>query len=186
MFVNRPVAGDPVVRGLVPAVDDDRVEAVMTRVCPQCGFDFALGEAAALDVVANAPSRFAHAFAGREGPRYGAAGTWSPREYLWHVIDVLRHGTENFWMLALDPDAGLGPWREHDLMAARSASPMSVRVGLWALAVGVGEWNRSAHEAPPDVSAWHPDQGWVNRGHVLRWTAHELVHHEADIRWGLA
>jgi hypothetical protein len=162
------------------------VEAVMTRVCPLCGFDWGLADGAALDVVAHAPSLYSHAFAGREGPRYGAAGSWSPREYLWHVVDVLRHATENFWMLAVDPDSGFAPWRGHDLMAARSASPMSVRVGLWAVAVAAGEWTRAAHEAPPDVSAWEPDQGWVNRGHVLRWTAHEIVHHEYDVRWGLS
>ena len=157
----------------------------MTRVCPQCGFDWGLVDGVALEVVGHAPSLYSSAFAGREGARYGAAGFWSPREYLWHVVDVLRHGTENLWTLAVDPDAGFAPWREHDVMAARSASPMSVRVGLWALAVAVGEWNRAAHEAPPDVASWEPDQGWVNRGHVLRWTAHEVVHHERDIRWGL-
>ena len=111
----------------------------MTRVCPLCGFDWGLTDAVALDLVAHAPSLYARAFAGREGARYGAAGSWSPREYLWHVVDVVRHATENFWMLAADPDAGFAPWREHDLMAARSASPMSVRVGLWAAAVASGE-----------------------------------------------
>jgi hypothetical protein len=162
------------------------VEAVMTRVCPLCGFDWGLADGVALDVVAHAPSLYSRAFAGREGPRYGAAGSWSPREYLWHVVDVLRHATENLWMLALDPDGGFAPWREHDVMASRSASPMSVRVGLWAVAVAAGEWTRAFHGAPPDVSAWDPDQGWVNRGHVMRWTAHEVVHHEYDVRWGLS
>ena len=162
------------------------VDTVMTRVCTQCGFDWSLSDQEALEVVATASGRYSRAFAGREGARYGAAGTWSPREYLWHVVDVLRHGTENLWMLGVDPDAGFTPWREHDMMAARSASPMSVRVGLWALAVASGDWTRGVHEAPPDVSAWHPDMGWVNRGHVLRWSAHEVVHHEMDVRWGLA
>jgi hypothetical protein len=167
-------------------VDDDGMSAVMSRACPQCGFDWALGDQSALDVVANAPSRYSIAFGRREGARYGAAGTWSPREYLWHLVDVLRHGTENLWMLALDPDAGFTPWRRHDVMSARSPSPMSVRVGLWALAVASGDWTRAVHEAPPDVSSWHPDEGWVNRGYVLRWSAHEVVHHEMDVRWGLA
>jgi hypothetical protein len=166
-------------------VDDVRVEAVVTRVCPQCRFDWSLPEAVALDAIAHAPSRYARAFAGREGPRYGAAGSWSPREYLWHVIDGLRHGTESLWMLAVDANAGFTPFRQHDAMVARSASPLSVRVGTWALAVAAGEWTRAVHEAPPDVSSWHPDEGWVNRGFVVRWNAHEIVHHEMDVRWGL-
>ena len=129
-----------------------------TTVCPQCGFDWTVPDDAALDIVANAPSRYGRAFGGREGPRYGAGGTWSPREYLWHVVDGLRHAAEDLWMLAVDPDAGFTLWRQHDFMSARSPSPMSIRVGLWALAVAAGEWVRAAQEAPPDVSSWHPER----------------------------
>jgi hypothetical protein len=162
-----------------------RVEAVVTSVCSQCGFDWSLSDEAGLEVVATSPTRFAHAFSGREGPRYGVGGSWSPREYLWHVVDGLRHGTENLWMLAVDADAGFTPWRQHDVMLARSVSPLSVRVGTCALAVAAREWTRAVHEAPADISSWHPDEGWVNRAFVVRWNAHEVVHHEMDIRWGL-
>ncbi|HYJ76385.1 MAG TPA: hypothetical protein VEV65_12340 [Kineosporiaceae bacterium] len=171
-------------------MDDVEVEAVMTTtgtttVCPQCGFDWNLPDDGAADIVVNAPSRYGRAFGGREGPRYGLAGTWSPREYLWHVVDGLRHATEDLWMLAVDPDAGFAPWRQHDIMAARSSSPMSMRLGLWALAVASGEWMRGAQEAPADISSWHPEHGWVYRGWILRWSAHEVIHHEMDILWGL-
>jgi hypothetical protein len=159
--------------------------ATAATVCPQCGFDWTLPDEVAVDIVANVTGRFSRAFAGRDGPRYGLAGTWSPREYLWHVVDGLRHATEDLWMLALDPDAGLTPWRQHDFMVARSAAPMSLRVGLLALAVASGEWLRAAQDAPADVSSWHPENGWVYRGWILRWTAHEVIHHELDIRWGL-
>src|SRR3954463_1691925 len=155
-----------------------------TTVCPQCGYDWTLPDDAALDIVANVGSRYGRAFGGREGPRYGMGGGWSPREYLWHVIDGLRHATENLCMLAVDPDAGFSPWRQHDIMAARSSSPLSMRVGLWTLAIASGEWARAAQEAPPDVSAWHADYGWVYRAWLLRWSAHEVIHHEMDIRWG--
>jgi hypothetical protein len=60
-----------------------------------------------------------------------------------------------------------------------------MRVGLWALALAAGEWTRAAYEAPADVWGWDRDQGWTDRGYVLRWTAHEVVHHEHDVRWGL-
>lgn len=166
-------------------MDDVAVEAVAPTVCPQCGFDWTLADATALDIVTNAPTRYARAFGGREGPRHGLAGTWSPREYLWHVVDALRHATEDLWMLAIDPDAGFTPWKRYDFMTARNSSPMSLRVGLWALAVVAGEWTRAAQEAPEDVSAWHPDQGWMYRRAVLQWTAHEVIHHETDVRWGL-
>jgi hypothetical protein len=157
-----------------------------TAACPQCGFDWNLPDETALDVVRNVANRYARAFAGREGPRYGAAWSWSPREYLWHVLDGLRHATEDLWMLAVDPDAGFTPWKHDDFIAARSASPMSVRVGLRALAVAAGEWSLAVHEAPAGISSWHPEQGWVNRRWVLQWSAHEVIHHELDILWGLS
>jgi hypothetical protein len=166
-------------------MDDVAVEAVTSTVCPQCGFDWTLADETTFDIVANVPSRYARAFGGREGPRYGLAGTLSPREYLWHVIDGMRHATEDLWMLAIDPDAGFTPWKRHDFLTARNASPLSVRVGLWALAVAAGEWTRAVDDAPPDVSSWHPEQGWMNRRVVLQWSAHEVIHHEMDIHWGL-
>jgi hypothetical protein len=156
-----------------------------TTVCGRCGFEWSRPEEAAFNVVANAPSRFGRAFGGRDGPRYGLAGRWSPREHLWHVVDGLRHATEDLWMLALDPDAGFTPWRQHDVMMARSSSPMSLRVGLWAVAVASGEWVRAAQEAPGDVSSWHPEHGWIYREWVLRWSAHEVVHHELEVQQGL-
>ena len=90
-------------------VDDVAVEAVLTRVCPQCGFDWTLADAVALDVVGAAPSLYSRDFGGREGARYGAGGSWSPREYLWHVVDVLRQGAENLWMLTVDPTPASRP-----------------------------------------------------------------------------
>jgi hypothetical protein len=37
--------------------------------------------------------------------------------------------------------------------------------------------------AVTEVDDWDRDEGWSDRGGVLRWTAHEVVHHETDVRW---
>jgi hypothetical protein len=94
-------------------------------VCPQCGFDWTLTEAVALDLVSTAPSLYSRAFAGR------------------------------------------------------ARRPLGARRGG-------GDWARAAYEAPGGVWAWDRDDGWTDRGHALRWAAHEVVHHENDVRWGLS
>ena len=151
-------------------------------LCPVCGFDWSMDASFAVATVVDAPSRYADAFAGRIGPRYLADGTMSPRENLWFAVDVLRLGTERLWTLSLDPDAGVMPWHPRDAAAVRQSSPMSVRVGLWALSVAAGDWTRAARDAPVDVSAWHDDIGWMNSLLMIRRDAHELHHRELEIR----
>lgn len=153
-----------------------------STTCPACGFDWTTDLESAVLAVLDAPGRYAHAFAGRDGPRSMVDGSQSPREHLWAAVDVLRFGTERLWTLALDPDAGVMPWRPADAAALRQASPMSVRVGLWALSVAAGDWGRAARDAPPDVSAWHDDIGWMNRLLMIRRDAHDVVHRELAVR----
>ena len=155
-------------------------------MCPQCGFDWTLATEAGARPRGHRLRPLLPRLRRARGSALRRGGPWSPREYLWHVVDVLRHGTENLWMLAVDPDAGFAPWREHDVMAARSPSPMSTRVGLWALAVASGELDPGAHEAPPTSRRGTRDEGWVTAATCCGGAAHEVVHHENDVRWGLA
>lgn len=136
-------------------------------------------------VVADAPLRYRELFRTAVGPRSRSDGIWSPREYLWHVVDVLRYGTERFWTFALDPHAGLMPWDERVALSVREGSPMSVSVGLRALERAAEEWLRACAEAPSDVSADHPELGPMDREAVVRRNAHEVVHHAMDIERGL-
>ncbi len=163
-------------------VHDADVLTAPSTTCPQCGFDLTVDHASAVAAVMEAPNRYADAFAGRDGPRHLPDGTMSPREHLWYTIDVLRYGTERLWTLSLDPDAGVMPWHPRDVAVVRRASPMSVRVGLWALTVAAGDWTRAARDAPPDISAWHDDHGWMDRLLMVRRDAHEVVHRELEIR----
>lgn len=158
------------------------VEWAAVGVCPECGFPWTIEDDVVDAVLLDAPGRIAHAFGGRAGPRWMNDGSWSPREYLWHVIDVIRISTEHLWTLALDPDAGLMRWQQLDAMTMRHQSPKSVAVGLKILDVVAREWVHAHGQAPPDISTWHPERGWVDRLALARWTGHEAIHHELDIR----
>lgn len=155
--------------------------------CGECGFRWTSGFDAALETVTGAADRYRNAF-GRldHSARSGADDVWSPPEYLWHVVDVLRYGTERLWTLRFDSDAGIMPWDEKLVAAVRARSPLSVRVGLHALAVAAGGWITAATEAPAEVTTFHPDFGSMDRTAMVRRNAHEVVHHELDIRRNLA
>ena len=150
------------------------------RACPQCGFDWVARRPGGARGRRQRLRPLFDRLREGEGARYGAAGTWSPRGDLLARRRRPAPSSENLWMLALDPDAGFTPWRGHDVMSARSPSPMSVRVGCGP-SPSPRATDRAATRRPPDVSAWHPT--WVGEPrHVLRWSAHEVVHH----RWTCA
>lgn len=110
---------------------------------------------------------------------------WTPAQYLWHVVDVLRFGVERLWTLDLDPDAGAMPWDENQAMAVRARSPHSVPVGLHALGRLAEEWGEAAWGAPAATTLAHPELGPLTRDDVVHRNAHEVVHHELDVRRGL-
>jgi DinB superfamily len=160
-----------------------------TTTCAECGFDWSLTFADGVQTVTETADRLAGLLDGI--PPRGAAvrpavDVWSPAEYLWHVVDVLRFGTERLWTLRLEPDAGVMPWDADLATELRARSPFSLAVGLHALRDGVRAWTIAALEAPADLTVNHPELGPMDAATMVRRNAHELVHHERDIRRGLA
>jgi hypothetical protein len=149
--------------------------------CMECGFAWDLSYDDAVGIVGRAPSWFAKAF---DGASFAAPppGVWTAAAYLWHVVDVVRFGTERLWSLSLDPAAGLPAWDADVMAAARSYDARSVRVGLHALEVATEDWLVAARVVPRYVTSLHPEFGPIDaRSSVVR-NAHEVVHHVLDVR----
>jgi hypothetical protein len=130
----------------------------------------------ALAVVEAAPGRWEAAM-----PAAVSVELWSPVGYLWHVVDVLRLGTERFWSFTLDPTAPLPPWDADELARARSYEEQSVAVGIQALRTAAPVWAGAALSCPADVRAPHAELGTVGRDDFVLRNAHEVVHHLMDI-----
>jgi hypothetical protein len=64
----------------------------------------------------------------------------STNEYLWHLVDVVRMGTERLWTVHLDPDVGLVCWDENELARVRQYSRLSEATGLRALREAANRW----------------------------------------------
>jgi uncharacterized damage-inducible protein DinB len=150
-------------------------------VCAECGFAWDVSFDEAVSIVEAAPRWFAKAF---EGARFAEppAGVWSATAYLWHVVDVLRLGTERFLVLTLDPRRGIAAWDADEMARARSYEAKSAVVGLRVLTDATRDWLHAARATPRYVSAAHPEFGTMDALSCAVRNAHEVVHHVLDVR----
>ncbi|MDQ1714757.1 MAG: hypothetical protein QOC60_702 [Frankiaceae bacterium] len=152
-----------------------------TGSCAECGFAWDVSYDEAVGIVGASPRWFAKAFDGGqflEPP----AGVWSAKGYVWHVVDMLRIGTERLWMLRLDPTRGIAPWDPDTMAEQRSYEKLSAPVGLLSLEGAARDWLAAARGAPRDIRAAHPLFGTMDAALIATFAAHEVVHHTLDVR----
>ena len=138
-----------------------------------------------MEIVRDLPDHLAPLFGPKwQGPPPGG-GRWSAGGYLWHLVDVLRIGSERMLTLRYDPAAGLPCWDENALAEVRQYERLSQAAGVHALRGAAGEWVRTARDAPAAATAHHHQFGAVTADGGMRRNAHEAVHHELDIRCAL-
>lgn len=149
--------------------------------CSECGFDWSSPRDDTVAVVEALAGRAGIALGRVRDPRRRDPGRWSAAMYVWHLVDVLRIGTERLVTLALDPAAGVACWDENLLAEARRYEQLSPVAGLAVLASTASEWVRTA-EAAPDGEVTHPVFGTLSTADVVARNAHEAFHHLLDIR----
>ena len=150
-------------------------------VCAECGFDWGSSRQMAIDLVAAGPDAAARALAGVVDPMRHTGGRWSASMYVWHLVDVLRIGTERLLTLTHDPASGIACWDENDLACDRHYHRLSPVVGLIAFRSAARDWVTAALAAPTGVQVRHPEFGTLGAVEVTRRNAHEVHHHLWDI-----
>jgi len=63
-------------------------------VCAECGFNWELTRQSAIELVAEVPDAAAAAITLISDPTQRTGDRWSASMYVWHLVDVLRIGTE--------------------------------------------------------------------------------------------
>jgi hypothetical protein len=132
-------------------------------------------------MVAAGPDAAAGALAGVVDPLRQTGGRWSASMYVWHLVDVLRIGTERLLTLTYDPASGITCWDENALARDRHYHQLSPAVGLLELRSAAREWVAAALAAPVAAQARHPQFGMLGAVEVIRRNAHEVHHHLWDI-----
>jgi len=149
--------------------------------CPECGFSWTTGIDDAIAMVAESPLLFFQALSVVDPTTPVRADAWSPNEYLWHMVDVLRIGTERLWALRVDPEGGIPSWDENELAKVRRYDELSSKVAMMAYGRAAEDWVAAAEAAPPEARTTHSDLGTISTGEVIRRNAHEAQHHLLDI-----
>src|SRR5215471_13389797 len=150
-------------------------------ICAECGFDWQMTRQDAIELVAQAPDGAGAAITGIEDPARRSGERWSASMYVWHLVDVLRIGTERLLTLTHDPGRGITCWDENALAETRRYAQLSPAVGLLVLRTAAREWARAASEAPAEAVVRHPQFADLGALEIIRRNAHEAHHHLMDI-----
>lgn len=150
-------------------------------VCAECGFGWDIARDSGIALVAQVPDAAATAFARIREPAQGTGDRWSASMYVWHLVDVLRIGTERLLTLTHDPGRGITCWDENALAEARRYQQLSPTVGLIVLRSATREWADTASNAPIETVISHPQFGTLGAVEIIRRNAHEVHHHLMDI-----
>lgn len=154
-------------------------------VCTECGFDWTIARQDAIGQVAQAPDAAADSLRRIQDPMVRIGERWSASMYVWHLVDVLRIGTERLLILQYDPGRGITCWDENALAEVRRYQQLSATVGLIALRMAARDWAETAHNAPAGATVSHPLFGALGAVEIIRRNAHEVHHHLMDIdRYG--
>jgi hypothetical protein len=152
-----------------------------TAVCGECGFDWQVTRTDAIDLVAQAPDAAVDAITRIPDPTRRSGARWSASMYVWHLVDVLRIGTERLLTLSHDPDRGIPCWDENAVAEARRYQQLSPTVGLMVFRSAAQAWTVIAAATPHDIEVRHPQFGVLGADELIRRDSHEVHHHLMDI-----
>jgi hypothetical protein len=161
-----------------------------TDRCAECGFAWASAAAACRARVDGAAEAFERLLASAGSgtdlrPSEPDHDGWSAAAYVWHLGDVLRAWAERLHTLSVDPSISWAGFDPDELAAARHYDALPVVTAPWALARSVDALAVALAPLTADDGFVHPEWGQGTVADALRWLAHEVVHHELDVRRAL-
>lgn len=149
--------------------------------CAECQFDWSTQPATVIAAVEKVPFTIEGETERARWLESDSAERWTPSEYLWHLVDVLRIGTERLWLATYDTTTRIFCWDQDGLAKLRKYSELSPVVGAVALEEARRGWAAAARSAPPSVELVDDASGPMPVANVIRHTGHEVIHHRLDI-----
>ena len=160
--------------------------AARAGTCDECGYAWTIPIDDARGIVTNAPNTYRRIIGDHPGARRKPSlDIWSPSAYVWHVSDAIGIWAERLVALVRSSEPAVVPFDPEELARVRHYEESSTEGALWALSRRVADWDTALAGIDPDTEFSHPEFGDWTVGGVIRWIAHEVNHHELDIKRGL-
>jgi hypothetical protein len=153
--------------------------------CRECGFSWEIDGRRALEVLRVAPERFEALLTAAARTSDRPPGAWSPSGYVWHVGDVVRAWSERLHTLNVDPAIPWAGFDPDELAAARHYDELPSVTAPWALARAIEAVQLVLDRLALTTRFTHPEWGEGTVTDAVAWMAHEVAHHELDVRRGL-
>lgn len=132
--------------------------------------------------MAEAPGRYRDLLDGRDGTAPADDGGWNATAYVWHLTDLARAWSERWVQVREDPGSLLVGFDPDELAAARGYTSLPTAPALWAFARAVDTFVDLSRDLDPEVTFAHGDWGTGTVADGIRWMAHEVHHHQLDVR----
>jgi hypothetical protein len=154
--------------------------------CDECGYQWSLRRAKAVDLVAGLADRYAELLAGCDGRARHPDLEWNAGGYVCHVTDNLRIWAERLAGAARG-DATTVPGYDADLLGrARGYNQIPVDGALWSLGRAAQSWTDAVGLATrAEVVLHHAGRGEQRVDDVVSNNAHDAFHHAWDIQRSL-
>jgi hypothetical protein len=154
--------------------------------CRECGYPWSTSFEEARSVLASAPQRFEALLQdGTDLKRKPDPKIWSPSGYVWHLSDWLRIQAQRIYGITHDPAYEHVGIDQDELDGLFHYDRLSTPAGLWALERSAGDFQTATEGIDPNQTFDHPTAGTISLHDIVRYVAHEVVHHDLDVRRGL-
>lgn len=156
-------------------------------ICDECGFDWATPLLHQIRIIGQFPDRAHTLLQKRMGDvmHRPETATWSPNEYLWHLVDMFRIFSEWLHMARTQDHPTHAPADADRLAEIRGYAERPVETALWALQPAAALLVQEAIITDPDRLVLY--KGWrdVTAAEVIGFAAHEAAHHLFDLERSL-
>lgn len=152
------------------------------HACAACGQPWRPAVADARVTIAAAPEAYAAMLATGDPYRVPPGLSWHAAAYTFHVADLCRAWAERMVGHVGEPDRRLAGFDPDELADARNYLGLSATAASWALRHSADLLVSTADDGVAAREFDHDEWGTASFGDSLRWLAHEVAHHEHDIR----
>jgi hypothetical protein len=150
--------------------------------CRECGFNWSISRDDAVELIRAAPARYADSLEVATD-RSAIQISSGRREPMCHVVDNLRIWAERLAGSALGASGQVANYDGDLLARARAYEGVPIQASLWSLQRASGDWVEAfGHAVDKKVVLLHPERGEQSTLDVARSNAHDVHHHEWDIR----